>query len=183
MLCYNEFMTQLKQLIAHPQLLNLDKKLTPVFAGFPHLPKSAKDILVKIAPYLTLIAAIVLALNAVQLIFGSQTYNWAAELVGYRQPNIIYFYILAIFQALIALLYFTAYKPLQGRQFFGWQSIFAAACISVLISILEIIFIRFNVLSLVLSTLLTFYVLYELKDQYQGKSSPESAVKKSKNKK
>lgn len=140
----------------------LDKVLSDYLVKkSPALPKGGKNFLVTIAPYLALLGAI-LGIPALLAVFGlgavMTPFVWIA---GSRTGIFWFFWAIAAGQVILSAM---AVKPLFARRGKGWRLMYYTQLLS-LLSMLQ----SFNLGGL-LMTVLSFYLLYQVKSSY-GKTS------------
>lgn len=131
------------------------------------LPPKAKETIVKIAPWVTLIV-IVLSLPAVFAIFGLGSFM--AGLGGFSSR----YYLGLIILIIQVILMIMAFAPLQKRELKGWNYIYY----SDLISIVYALFSSYTLGSFVWSLLgsaIGLYILFQVKSHYKASSSVPTA--------
>lgn len=169
-------MQNIMSLFSHPAIKNLDKELENIFQNAPHLPKKAIDILVKIAPYLVLISGLFLVTGGLRSIFGAndfyQTFNF------WRGISPVYFYLIGLLQILAGAISIVAYKLLKNRDFAGWSALFGLTLLELAMNIISVIFLRDGIFGLLLSLVISLYILYEVKPEYGVVKSAAAKVVK-----
>lgn len=126
----------------------------------PAIPKEWKELLVKIAPWLTLIFA-VLALPAILAIFGLGAFFMPFSYLGGVTAGAS-FTITWVFSVAILLLEFLAIPGLFKRTKGGWNLLFYSTLLGAIQSLLT-----GNLFGLVLGTLISLYVLFQVKEYYK----------------
>lgn len=147
-------------------------KIEEPFKQLPHLPQSIIDFLVKIAPWgvaLGGIFSITGAITNLRLGFGMSSVGRVMKY--YLGVSPIYFLLSAVLMFALAFLAFKAFNPLQERKIEGWIYIFWSNVVSVLHSLLGLIFISQAGMSLIIGILLGFYLLFEIKPAYEKKEA------------
>ncbi len=140
-------------------LAKLDKSLELYLVKkAPVLPKNAKEVLVKIAPWLALIFGL-LAIPALLAVFGLGAVATPFLLLA-GQRTIIFWvgWVLSVGQVTLELL---AVKPLFAKQRKGWELMFYSSLLGVVYSLAS-----FSLFGLVM-TVVTFYLLYQIKASYK----------------
>ena len=139
-------------------LLNkLDKALEDIFVKAPKLPKSAIEVMVKIAPFLALIFSI-LAIPPLLAMFGIGGFvPWG--MVGFSYS--ILYWVAAVFGTIQVVLGLMAVKPLLAGKMYGWQLLFYSMILSGLASLFRIS------LGGLLGMVIGFYLLYQIKGEYK----------------
>lgn len=131
------------------------KALDDIFKKAPKLPPSAQDVLVKIAPILSLVFGILgiiagvaaLGLSPVAL-FGGAKSSMIVLISG----------ITAIASSVLLLM---AYPHLKVRKYKGWELLFWSEVVGVISSVLALS------IGSVISVLLGFYLLFQIKSYYK----------------
>lgn len=128
----------------------------------PKLPVKAKEVLVKIAPYLAIIAAVLLipAILALLTLGSFGTGFMMRYGSGYGGG---FWGIAPIFTVVILVLYVIAIPGLFARNSKGWNMLFYASLVSALENLL-----RVDLVGLILGLLISFYFLFQLKPYYFG---------------
>lgn len=132
----------------------------------PQLPPKAREVLVKIAPYITILG-ILLLIPAILVLLGLGTMlptmaPYASY--GYAYNNVM---IIAIFSIVLAVLYIIALPGLFHPSPKGWNFMFYATLVSALQNILMM-----NLLGLVIGLVISFYILFQIRPHYFGMASP-----------
>jgi uncharacterized membrane protein HdeD (DUF308 family) len=166
----------------YKDIKSLADKGVPLFKELPHLPKKWIETIIKILPILILIGGIFSIASALQNIFiFNRTQSWIRQ---WAQINQSYYYISGIFTVIIGSLYLIAYKPLKDKKHEGWLLLFLAAVLSVARSIVELLFGLNGMFGLIISTAISFYLLYEIRPEFiktaKKKASASKKTKKSK---
>ena len=129
----------------------------------PALPENIKEIIVKIAPYLTIIG-LILTIPAILILFGlGSAATMMAPLGGTNSLAAVptmWFGILLLIPAVI--LEAMAVPGLFARKAIAWKYIFWAQLISVVSSLVQL-----NILGALISALIGFYILFQVKSYYK----------------
>jgi len=144
------------------QSMDLIAKMEDAFKSLPHLPKGLVEFLVKIAPWLTIIFAIII------VVFGPL--GALAALISLLALNPVFALVslvTMVIAILTAILYFMAFKPLQARALKGWIYLFWAEMLSVVSAVLGLLSGSFSI-GTIIGILIGFYVLFEMKPFYSG---------------
>lgn len=129
---------------------DLEEKLAVFFRFFPRLPFNIKNLVVDSAPYLAIsVGGIILLLTGVNL--------WRPKT---NAVFIFNHYLQIVFNLLTATILFLSFKPLINRQLKGWQTLLYLTLIQLPLFIFTV-----NLGGLILS-LLTFYLLFQIKEHY-----------------
>jgi uncharacterized membrane protein HdeD (DUF308 family) len=157
-------MTNIMPLFSHEIVKKLDKELEGVFKNTPHLPSKAVEILVKIAPYLILVSGLFMITGGLSTIFGTSTYNRMMTL--FQGTPSFYFYLIGILQILVGIISIMAYKPLKNKEADGWYMLFCLNILELAMNLISVAFLRHGLFGLLLSLIVSFYILYEVKAEY-----------------
>ncbi len=143
------------------QPLPLEKEIRDVFAKFPAFPESLVDLLVTIAPWGALIGAIFGALGLLTLLGLGSAFVGAIGINAYGSSWM--FYISIIGGAILAVIYFMAFTPLRNREKKGWDLMYYAFLLNLVVSA-----ITFSFVSLIIGFLLGGWVLFQVRPKYTG---------------
>ena len=128
----------------------------------PSLPQNAKEIIVKIAPYLAIVS-IILSLPAILMLFGlGSLATMLAPLGGISSVASIptmWVSILLLIPAVI--LEVMAIPGLFARTLAAWRYMYWAELLSVVSSLVQL-----NIVGALLNTLIGFYILFQVKSFY-----------------
>ncbi len=161
-------MSSLFDRLTDDQSLGFIAKMENTFKDLPHLPKGLVEFFVKIAPWLTIIFAILIVvfgpIGAILSVFTLLSLN----------PLLFITTLGSVIIALItAVLYFMAFNPLKARELKGWIYLFWAEMLGVVTALLGLLSGSFTVGTIV-GLLIGFYVLFEMKPFYNGKVSAKA---------
>lgn len=126
----------------------------------PTIPENIKEIIVNFAPWITLVILII-TLPAVLFVFGLGTLLAPFSFLGGIQAGFSYtlsMIVLAISLVLEALAIPGLFKRSKG----GWNLVFYASIINAVSNL-----ISFNIVSLIIGTLITWYILFQVKSYYK----------------
>ncbi len=147
-------------------------QLEAIFKDLPHLPKKATEVLVKLAPYFAIIGGILTVIAGLSmLVSGSSLAMLGGWYAPYGANHSLYFYLDAILSLAVGALMIMAYKPLQSRKLMGWIYIFWSEMVSVLQSLLAVIFFGTGIIGALLGIALGLYILFEMKPSYEKKAA------------
>lgn len=131
----------------------------------PAIPKEWKEFIVKIAPYLAIIG-VVIGIPGVLAIFGLSAFVVPLGTIGgvvSGQPFLGVGYIISVlFLAGVVILEALSISPLFKRSKTGWNYMFYATLLGAIQNL-----INFNIGGLVIGTLLSLYVLFQVKEFYK----------------
>ncbi|MFN4145674.1 MAG: hypothetical protein ACK4GN_07605 [Runella sp.] len=148
------------------QTLPLEKELGEIFAKFPPLPDNAKEILVKIAPYLCILGAVLGGL-ALLAAFGIGAGISAIGAAAYGGMT-LYWISMGIL-AIQLVLEILAISPLMKRQKKGWDNlyyIFLLSLLSSVVSLFGIGGIGGGIISLAITFALGGWLLFQTREKY-----------------
>lgn len=137
-------------------LTQLDATLQLYFGQkSPQLPDSAKELIVKYSPYLTIVGIILTASSLLTLLGFLQTYSF----LGIYRPNFGLGQLILLATIVLEAL---ALPGLFKRQFSGWLYLFYTALLSGLHSLVSL-----QLVSFIIGLAISFYVLYQIKSYYK----------------
>ena len=126
----------------------------------PSLPENAKETIVKFGPWITLIM-IILALPAILAIFGLSAVVMPFSYLGGFHLGLNYT-ISIIVSAIVLVIEALAIPGLLKRSKSAWNLVYYATLIGAVQNL-----ISFNLGSLVIGTLLSLYILFQIKSYYK----------------
>lgn len=130
--------------------------LEELFKKAPALPSSAKDVLVKIAPWIALIFGILGILVGIGAAGISPLALFGG--VGASMTVLISGVLLLVSSVLMLI----AFPKLKAMKFEGWRLIFWANAISIVSTIVTL-----DIVGAVVSFLVGFYILFQIKSYYK----------------
>lgn len=150
----------LNLLLENQTVLNLVKQLEDTFSKAPHLPKGLNEFFVKIAPYMALLGGVLSLLAGPILgLLSVLTLN----------PMIVLMTVVAAVLSLVnAALLLSAFSPLKNREMRGWLLLFWSDLLGA-VQVLFSIFLRQASITSLISLLIGFYILFEMKSFYSKK--------------
>lgn len=133
-----------------------------VFKTAPHLPKEWVDFLVKIAPTLAMIGAVLSFIAGPILGLLS-----ILSLLSFN-PFIVFGVLLSAGIAFLsAALLFKAVEPLKKREYNGWLLLFWCDMLGVAHTVFTIFFHPKDTVGAVVGTIVGLYILYEMRPRYK----------------
>lgn len=167
------------------QLEQAEKSLDGLFKDLPPLPKNAKDTIVNVMPWISLVFGILQVLAAYSVWRLADLTNRLADVADFYAASAgvsgthlssldkSVIYLGAVVLAVEGVIGIMAYKALVARQRRGWDLLFLAALINIAYAVISI-FINGRgfgdfLLSLIGSAL-GFYLLFQIKSAYTKKS-------------
>lgn len=131
----------------------------------PQLPKEWRELLVKVAPYLAIIG-VVLGVPGVLALLGLGTFivplgTFGGLVTG--RPFLGFGYLInVLFLALMIVLEALSISPLFKRSKIGWRYMYFATLVGAVQNL-----INFNLGGLIIGTLLSLYLLFQVKEYYK----------------
>lgn len=126
----------------------------------PALPENVKETIVKFAPWITLIL-IILALPAILAIFGLSALVMPFSYLGGFRYGLNYTLTIVV-SAVVLIIEAIAIPGLMKRSKSAWNLVYYATLIGAIQNL-----ISFNIGALVIGTLLSLYVLFQVKSYYK----------------
>jgi hypothetical protein len=128
----------------------------------PALPKGIKELVVKLAPWLT-IAIVVFTIPAILSLFGFGAMMYGTTYGSYVMAKTGFNYSLPIlFILAIWVLKLLAIPGLMKRSVKGWNYLYYAVLVEAANSV-----VNFQLLSLVVSTTISLYILFQIRSYYK----------------
>ncbi len=167
-------------------LTKAETSLAGVFKDIPAIPKSGRDAIVKVMPWLALIFGVLQVLAAWGVWGLARTVDRAADIVNtysayYAVPaaHISTFDRLAIYVGAVVLLVcgaigIMAYKPLSARLKRGWDLMFLASLVNLVYAVVAIFIQNRGIGSFIMSLIgsaIGFYLLFQIQGAYTKKHS------------
>lgn len=142
------------------QTKQLAKPLEDLFAKAPALPASGKEIVVSFAPWISLVFGVLLVLASVGGLGVFTAFAPFAVYAGVGNATLLLIAsVLGIVQGVLMVL---AFSPLKAKKVRGWNLWFWAEVLSIVSSV-----ISFNLVGAVLSALIGFYLLFQVRSHYK----------------
>ena len=147
----------------------IESSLASLFAKTPHLPQNIVEILVTIAPWLALLFGVlgVLALLPMLMIIPMASFSapmmGAVATYGWYPMMIVGFFAGIVSSALNLL----AFRPLLKRLKKGWNFLFYSTLLSVVVTLVQIVFGSSGVFSIV-GSLIGLWLLFEVRNMYKA---------------
>lgn len=170
--------------LSSDQAMEFIKKIEKYFKDLPHLPKNLTEALVNFSPVLAIIGAVLSAIAGLMslkfAVFGPMGSEFlravGVDYSGLRLSSLV----MAVYQALSAVLLYLAYKPLKSRKLIGWIYTFWLVVLGIVFQVVSLFLGHFNtssVLGIVIGMAISFYMLFELKPFFSRKGmSQEEAT-------
>ena len=138
--------------------------IEPLFAKAPALPANARDILVKIMPWIALIFGILGVLGAISGL-GLLTATSPMAVLGGAEGVSAYGtgFLASIIWLISSVLMLMAYPGLKKRQYKGWNLLFYSEVVSLVGAIVSIT----SIVGGIIGALIGFYLLFQIKSHYK----------------
>lgn len=137
--------------------------LEELFAKAPSLPKNAKDVIVKITPFIAIIFGILGILGAIG---GLGLFTFFSPLALLGGPSGIASYgtgfISALFWLAASVLLLAAYPGTKANKISGWSMLFWSEVVSLAGSVISM-----SLVGGIIGALIAFYLLYQIKPYYK----------------
>lgn len=165
-----------------PKALKIIDQVGDYFKELPHLPEGIVGFLVKVAPFFAIIGGVINLFSSLSLLavylnfrpFYRYSYMNMGMGMGYGQSYLLLGLILAILQIAMGALLIMAFKPLQEKTKLGWVYLYYTIVISIIMSLISLLFASGNIVASIFWILIDMYVIYEMRPSYS-----ESKAKKS----
>ena len=129
----------------------------------PALPQPAKEIIVKIAPYLAILSAILILPSFLLLLGLGGLTTMLAPFGGVRSVALVpTMWISILILIPVAILNVIAIPGLFARKAIAWRYMFWGQLISVASNLVQL-----NIVSAIVSALIGFYILFQVKSFYK----------------
>ncbi len=151
---------------------NLAKKGQTLHKDLPHLPKDWIKNIVKILPYLVLLGGIFSLTSGLgSLLPFGRNRLW---MMHWLKINRAYYYVTAGFSLILAVLYLMAYEALKNKKYEGWLLLFWTIIISLIESVVLLIMGWGGLLGSVITAVIGFYVIYEIRPEFVAKKTKKT---------
>jgi hypothetical protein len=144
----------------------VDHTIDPYFTQkAPQLPANIREILVKIAPYVTIVGVVIAALGLLVLVGVSVfTSPFLLMFAGVGGAQALAGGVLGIiFMIIQTVLEAMAIPGLFKQKRSAWELLFVAGLVGLVYDLVSL-----NLIGLVLHFLITFYILYQIKGYYKN---------------
>jgi uncharacterized BrkB/YihY/UPF0761 family membrane protein len=137
--------------------------LIPIFQKAPHLPASAKQTIVDIAPWLALISGVLGIVSVLSAsAFVSMLFSFAFVTSGILPILFTVGMLIALLGSVLDLL---AYKPLTEKKKLGWNYVFYGVLLTGVSFVLNAIAGQ-GMLGSLVGLVIGLWILFEVRDQY-----------------
>lgn len=155
---FKKFSASIDQFIQKPLALKVLESANKIFSKLPRSPKIIGKILIFLAPWMALISG-VLGIVAGPLASILSLLSFVT-----LQPLIIIDYVsISIIMIINTFIMFKAFKPLRDKDMRGWIYLFWSNMLWLVSGIIDTLLGKQGLLSLVISNLIGFYLLFEMK--------------------
>jgi hypothetical protein len=142
----------------------LEHWMAPLFEKAPHIPHGGRETLVKIAPWLALIAGILglYGLFMVGALGSLLSFSFPGS--GLYQASMVVSLVAGLLAAVLNLL---AFSPLQKKQKKGWNFLFYGMVITIIAALLNA-FVGYGsgLLGTLIGALIGFWLMFEVRSYY-----------------
>jgi len=149
--------------LSDDKAMNLINKIGDIFKSFPALPSNLLDFIIKIAPYLAL-------LSAVLTIIGGPLVGLLGTLASIATFNplfLVWTLLTLVLMIIQAGLLFMAFSPLKEREMKGWIYLFWSEVIGLLQMVVNLLNNQSGSLLFgVFFAALWFYILFQMRPKY-----------------
>ncbi|WAC09790.1 hypothetical protein [Dyadobacter pollutisoli] len=139
--------------------LLLEKELEPIFLQkFPPFSEEVKEFLVKYGPYIMLFFS-VLGIFALLTAFGlgGAIFGMGGAAAGLGAT----FYVGVALGVITLIMYLMAFTPLKARKRAGWNLLYYAVLVGLVSNL-----IQFQIVGFIISGLIGFWVLFQIREKY-----------------
>ena len=171
-------------------LSQLEKALEEINSKLPAFPKSLKDFLATVAPWLTLLGGIIAAWSVYQIWHWANLFNtdqirrfnelsngfnsmYGGNFVSASRWS-FWLYVAVVVLIATAIIYFLAFKPLKAFKKDGWNLLFIAVIINFLYGIVTMFTNYYggvnSFIGQIIGTAVSLYILFQIRDYYIGKA-------------
>ncbi len=150
---------KIDQFFSSNKMMQVLKIFAAVFSKLPHLPTIIGNFLITLSPWLALLSGLIgLVAGPLMALLG------LLSLVTLK-PLIILSYVgSALIMLLNTMLMFKAFKPLKQRDLRGWVYLFWSNILWLINGLLELLTGEQTLITLLISNLISFYLLFEMKE-------------------
>ena len=139
--------------------LPLEKEMQNFFTKFPPLPPELISLLVKVAPFLALLGGVLGALGLLSL--GKMEGDYGRAIGAAAYGSTWQYYVSIAGGAVSAVIYLLAFAPLRAQKKRGWDLMYYAFLITLVLHLVTLSF-----LSLAVGFLLGGWILFGVKPHY-----------------
>jgi hypothetical protein len=140
------------------------KALDDAYVKIPALPKQWKDLLVSIAPWLSLVGGILMVLSAVSLL-GLGSFLSPFALFAGAGGFAVMWIVAAVLLLVGGVIELMAFSPLKAGKVKGWNLLFYGLVLNALSSVVRLSVSE--IISAVIGFLIGYYFLYQVKSYYK----------------
>ncbi len=170
-------------------LHKLEKQMENIFKDLPKLSDTSKEALADFWPWLALIAGILQLLVAWGLYdlshrfdvirdqLNSTSLYLTGHSIGLSATDKALIYLGVIVLVVDAIILLMAYPKLRKRAKRGWDLIFLGMLINVVYAVLQLFTKErgpFNFFASLIGSFIGFYLLFQVREKFVGKSKPDS---------
>jgi uncharacterized membrane protein HdeD (DUF308 family) len=142
----------------------LAKPLEDLYAKVPALPANVREVLVKIAPWLSLIFGVLTVLTGVAalgLFTALSPFTSTYGGLGYGAFTMVYAAVVVVEGVVMVL----AFSPLKARKVRGWNLLFWSEILAVVSSVVTLSV--GSVVGALIGAVIAFYILFQMRSYYK----------------
>lgn len=158
--------------LTNPKAVGYVDSVRPIFKEIPHLPLKVKEILVQIIPWLAILGAVLSAIAGVQYILLAFGIRQVIDPVG----SDAYLLIVGILSLVAAYIAFLSFPLLKERNYTGWVLLFWSTVLSVLMSVISLLFNMASIIGVLISAAVGFYLTFEIEELYTASGKVAAKV-------
>lgn len=144
----------------------LETWLAPMFAKAPHLPSSAHDTIVSIAPWASLIVGIIGVFGILSAGMIWSVFSFSLFAYGLMQISMLVGLIAGLISSVLQLL---AFQPLSDRKKKGWNYLFYGTVLLAIAAIIDLFFgYGGNALGQFIGCAIGLWLLFEVRGLYHA---------------
>jgi hypothetical protein len=163
-----------------------EEYLAKTMKDLPALPEGGKKFLVDVAPWFSLVGGLIMAFVTYQIWNWAHTYSAINDLyktylgtdVAPGMTAALWVYL--VFYVAVAVVYLMAFAPLKAKKIAGWRLLFIGSLLTLGMGIASI-FADYvggmNIFSAIISTAISWYLLFQIRDSYTGAKAVTPAKK------
>ena len=149
---------------AQEAMHGLEAYLAPIFEKFPHLPEGGRKVIVDIAPWIVLVFGI---LGVVALLGAG---GLGALATMFAPGFSMMFLVQIVFGIASAALLLMAFPGMKAHTKKGWNLVFYSQVVSIIGGVIGLVIGGMygnNIIGIVISVLIGFYILFEVRTYYK----------------
>ncbi|NLG06402.1 MAG: hypothetical protein GX559_01740 [Candidatus Pacebacteria bacterium] len=173
-------MKKLNSVLYSKRIKEIAQKGEALLKDLPHLPKDWVKNIVKVLPILVLVFGVASVFSGVENLLSYSRRSFLTEWIGIGRS---YYYVNAAFAILIGALYLMSHKLIKNKEYEAWLLLFWTGIVSVAHSLVLLVLGWGGIWSSLISAVITFYFLYEIRAEFVAAKNPKVSESKPKPKK